>query len=82
MCPKEVCFTALAESYTLWKAIEVCNDLDIRNVILEGDALTIVNVVNGDDEDLSWFGHIIKDIKFYQIGEKIGRWYMLLERVI
>ncbi|XP_041017938.1 uncharacterized protein LOC121260160 [Juglans microcarpa x Juglans regia] len=62
---KYVSQVALAESYTLWKAIEICNDLDIRNVILEGDALTIVNVVNRDDEDLSWFGHIIEDIKFY-----------------
>lgn len=56
--------------YVLWKAIEVCNELNIRKVILEGNALTIVNVLKRDGEDLSWFGHIIDGIKSCPDGRK------------
>lgn len=50
---RHVTQSALAKCYALWRAIEVCNDLAFQNVILEGDALVIIKVVNIIEKDSS-----------------------------
>lgn len=54
----------IAECYAMWKAIEICTRLGFREVILEGDEICIViDAVNNEEEDESWSGQIIDDIK-------------------
>lgn len=45
-----------AECLTLWKTIELCVDLGLRNAVLEGDTLVIVKVVMQEDQDWSFLG--------------------------
>ncbi|KAF5481089.1 hypothetical protein F2P56_001774 [Juglans regia] len=54
---------AIAEGWALRKAMELCEDLKFNKVILEGDAQVVVNAVNSQTEDLSYFGSIIEDLK-------------------
>ncbi|KAG2708037.1 hypothetical protein I3760_05G172800, partial [Carya illinoinensis] len=68
---------AIVESHTLWKAVEVCRDLNFNKVIFEevcrnlnfnkvifeGDSKVIVNAVNDVNEDISFYGSVIEDIK-------------------
>ncbi|KAF5452147.1 hypothetical protein F2P56_027178 [Juglans regia] len=54
---------AVAESYALWKAIEVCRDLNLERVIFEGDAQVIVKAVNSKEEDRSAYGSIVEASK-------------------
>lgn len=54
---------AVAESYALWKAMEVCRDLNMERVIFEGDAQLIVKAVNDLEEDRSVFGSIVEASK-------------------
>lgn len=53
----------LAESLSLMQAIKFCQDSAYQNVILEGGALNIIQVVTSAETNMSWFGHIIEDIK-------------------
>lgn len=34
----------------LWRAMNLCLELDIQNVIFEGDAKLVVEVVNNEEE--------------------------------
>lgn len=61
---------ALAESLVLCQTVELCNDLRLNKVILEGDAQVVVNTVNKEEEDWSLNGHIIEDIKAMLRGRK------------
>ncbi|KAF5446930.1 hypothetical protein F2P56_032524, partial [Juglans regia] len=55
----------LAECNALWKAMEMCIELGFREVIFEGDAKAVLieAVKSEDDDDDSWRGQIIEDIK-------------------
>ncbi|KAF5451273.1 hypothetical protein F2P56_026390 [Juglans regia] len=53
----------VAETVALWFAVELCLDLGFNRVTFEGDAQSVVKVVNSREEDLSCGGHIIEDIK-------------------
>ncbi|XP_041003960.1 uncharacterized protein LOC121249317 [Juglans microcarpa x Juglans regia] len=55
--------STVAESYALWKALEVCRDLNFRKVLFEGDAQVIVNAGNEGKEDYSIYGSVIEDAK-------------------
>lgn len=44
------------------QAIELPRDLQVQNIIPEGDAANTVKLINEPDEDSSDFGTIIKDI--------------------
>ncbi|XP_042979954.1 uncharacterized protein LOC122310138 [Carya illinoinensis] len=72
VCSKRpnVVHPTLAECLALWKAIEVCKDLAFSKVILEGDAEAVIKKVNNVEEDLSWMGHIIEDVKIVVKGRK------------
>lgn len=54
----------LAECMTLWRAMELCMELNTRNVIFEGDAQVLVKALNSDDsESWTWYGQVIEDIR-------------------
>ncbi|XP_042965403.1 uncharacterized protein LOC122299302 isoform X2 [Carya illinoinensis] len=54
---------AIAEGYALWKAMELCNNLNIQKVIFEGDAKAVILAVLSNEEDLSVCGSLIEDIR-------------------
>ncbi|XP_042965938.1 uncharacterized protein LOC122299618 [Carya illinoinensis] len=64
---------AIAESFALRKALEVCRDLNFNNVWFEGDAQNIVNAVNTETEDMSRYGSVIEDVKNLLKGRKKWR---------
>ncbi|XP_042972682.1 uncharacterized protein LOC122304475 [Carya illinoinensis] len=72
VCSKRlnVVHPTLAKCLALWKAIEVCKDLALSKVILEGDAEAVIKKVNNVVEDLSWMRHIIEDVKIVLKGRK------------
>lgn len=63
---------AVAKSYALWKVMKVCRDLNFSNVIFEGGAQVIVDVVNEVQEDLTFYGSVIEDVK--KLLKERNRW--------
>ncbi|KAF5452039.1 hypothetical protein F2P56_027079 [Juglans regia] len=55
--------SSIVETVALWFAVELCMDLGFNRVTFEGDAQLVVKTVNSEEEDLSYGGHIIEDIK-------------------
>lgn len=47
-------------------AIELCRDLGLTHVHLEGDAKIIIDAVNREEADWSRLGHIVEYIKVKQ----------------
>lgn len=57
---KHVTQPVLTEWYALWRALVICDELmDFRKVVLEGDEQVVVNAINREEGDLSWYGQII-----------------------
>ncbi|KAF5445203.1 hypothetical protein F2P56_034270 [Juglans regia] len=52
-----------AEATALWKAMKMCDELQMGEVELEGDALCIVKAVNNREENWEWGGQTIEDIR-------------------
>lgn len=48
--------------FALWKALEICNDLNFQRVIFEGDTRAIIMAVESDEEIMSCYGPLINDI--------------------
>ncbi|XP_042941372.1 uncharacterized protein LOC122276027 [Carya illinoinensis] len=53
----------IAECCALWKAMEICRDLNLQQVIFEGDAKTVITAVDSDKDVMSSFGPLIVDIR-------------------
>lgn len=51
------------EILALWRAMRLCADLHMENVIFEGDALMVVKAVNSEMESWEWFGQMVEDVK-------------------
>ncbi|KAF5468536.1 hypothetical protein F2P56_012680, partial [Juglans regia] len=60
---RNVLSVEIAECQALWRAMQLCNDLNIHNAIFEGDAKTVIMEVKGDEENFSYFGSLIDDIR-------------------
>jgi hypothetical protein len=41
----------------------MCHEMGYSKIHLEGDAKGVIEVVNSKDDDRSWMGHLIEDIK-------------------
>jgi hypothetical protein len=54
----------VAEAYAALKAVELCRDLRLCNILLEKDTLDIVNVLLSDGHFWSRYSHLIDDTKF------------------
>ncbi|XP_041009441.1 uncharacterized protein LOC121253501 [Juglans microcarpa x Juglans regia] len=55
--------SATAECLALWKAMEVCRELNFNRVLFKGDVQVIVNAVNKGEEDFSSYGSVVEDAK-------------------
>ncbi|XP_040986467.1 uncharacterized protein LOC121234564 [Juglans microcarpa x Juglans regia] len=55
---------AIAESFALRKAVELCSELNIQKAIFEGDANKVVEAVQSEKEAVFAFSSIIDDVKF------------------
>jgi len=51
------------EALAAFHAVETCKEMGFHNIILEGDALQIVNTIKVTCNNLSSFGHIVDGIK-------------------
>ncbi|KAF5481662.1 hypothetical protein F2P56_002299, partial [Juglans regia] len=52
-----------AESTALLRAMELCYELGFNQVCFEGDAKTVVDVVNSKRVDKSWLGQLTEDMQ-------------------
>lgn len=52
-----------AEAIALWKALKLCEELNIGKAEFERDALGVVKVVNKEEDHWEWDGQIIEDIR-------------------
>ncbi|XP_041016197.1 uncharacterized protein LOC121258719 [Juglans microcarpa x Juglans regia] len=59
---KHVQDPSVAECHALWKALELCNELNIQKVMFKGDVKAIVSAVNSEEEDLSSVDFLVDDI--------------------
>ncbi|XP_018858999.2 uncharacterized protein LOC109020923 [Juglans regia] len=53
----------VAKCQALWKALQVCSDLNLQKVIFEGDAKAVIMAVKCEEDDLSVVGSLIDDIR-------------------
>lgn len=51
------------EAIAVYKALEFAKAVDISHLELESDALTMIQKVHRNQEDCSFIGHIIQDIR-------------------
>jgi hypothetical protein len=52
-----------AEALAAWHAAKLARRLDLRQVVLEGDALEVVNLLKLDRTWLCSYGYVIQDVK-------------------
>ena len=52
-----------AEAMATIKAIKLCKELDVENVIIEGDAQAIIQALQGRDQNGNRYGQLVKDAK-------------------
>jgi ribonuclease HI len=53
----------VAESLAALRALNLCTERGYQNVIMEGDALQVINLINSVEPCNSGFGHLIEDIR-------------------
>jgi ribonuclease HI len=53
----------VAESLAALDAIDLCRNVGLTKVHLEGDAKIIIDAVNCEEADWSRLGHVVEDIK-------------------
>lgn len=46
----------LAEAFALWRAMEICSELQIQKAQFKGDALKVINNIYKKEATSSWFG--------------------------
>jgi ribonuclease HI len=54
---------AMAEAFAAWEAVNFCFDRGWKNIIFEGDALSIVLALRNTGQCWSAYGHVIEDTK-------------------
>lgn len=55
---------SLVEGYALWRGIEICMDLNIKNVVYECDARSVIQATKNCMADCSWLGHVVEELKY------------------
>lgn len=53
----------VAEALTAWQAVEVSQHLGLCKIVLEGDALEVVNVLKHEGMWMGRYGHLLQDAK-------------------
>ncbi|XP_042980190.1 uncharacterized protein LOC122310360 [Carya illinoinensis] len=69
----------MAEVAGLWKAMDLALELDIRNVVFEGDAERIIKGVTEDREVNAWMDQMFKDMRG-RLLNRIDRSVMFIHR--
>ena len=54
---------ATAEALSAWQAVELNRRFGMQNIVLEGDALEVVNVLRTNETWLGRYGHIVQDAR-------------------
>ena len=67
-CFEPITGEAIASHYAVYFSM----DLGVHNLILEGDAIKLVQVVNSNAPNLSRFGHVVDDIR--QVLSSLPKW--------
>ncbi|XP_042982410.1 uncharacterized protein LOC122311798 [Carya illinoinensis] len=57
-----------AECYALIRSIKLCREMRLQQVVIEGDAKSIIEDVIGQSTNSSWQGILIEDIKYLLKG--------------
>ena len=52
-----------AEAFGAWKIVKVVTQLDLGNIILEGDSLIIVQALTKEDDYWSLYGQVVNDAR-------------------
>jgi ribonuclease HI len=55
----------IAKAIAAWTAAELIHQLGLPQVILEGDALAMVQVMQQEESSWEWFGHLLEDAKLF-----------------
>jgi hypothetical protein len=58
----------MAEAYAAWNAVFFGRDLGVRNIILEGDALEVVQIFQKEYPLWQRYVHLIEDFKINLYG--------------
>lgn len=53
----------VVEAVGAWVAVDMCRQLGITHVILEGDSLEVVQAIQKEGKCWSIYGHLINDTK-------------------
>ncbi|XP_042974637.1 uncharacterized protein LOC122306269 [Carya illinoinensis] len=65
----------LAESIVALKAVILCNQLNMQDIILEGDSLNVVQMIKGEEKNWSCTGMIIQDTR--TLLKKMKNWSVM-----
>jgi hypothetical protein len=60
--------STVGEVYAAWKEVEFSRDISVLNIMLEGDAMKIVNALRIEKQFWSRYGQLIKDAKLVLKG--------------
>ncbi|XP_065619309.1 uncharacterized protein LOC136063207 [Quercus suber] len=55
----------LTEALAAWKALSFAHELGFQNVILEGDALHLIQALKSQEQSLCALGLLVEDVKIY-----------------
>lgn len=60
--------STLAVGYALWRAIELCNELQVKDVLFEGDAKIVTDAVGKKEHRWTSLGILLEDLQqlFFQ----------------
>lgn len=62
MSHKFISVPVLAKLHALWRAMLLCMEISLNQVIFEDDALFVVNDIDCQKEKCSWYGQMVEDI--------------------
>lgn len=53
----------IVEFNSIWRALGLCSKLSFPRLIFEGDARSVIKVINGDKENFLWFKWLVDDAR-------------------
>ena len=56
------------EAFACRRATSFALDIGVEEVVFEGDSETIINALNSDSSCLSFFGHVVEDIRAFVLN--------------
>lgn len=53
----------VAEFWALWRALELCSELSMEQLIFEGDAQSLIQAINTGENCEAWYDNLVEDPK-------------------